>query len=239
MTDILYVLGTGSRWGNREIRYSLRSLCQHGLGFGRVFVIGHDPGFLKDVSTVPLADPTRNKEYNITWMILWACQNTDISDDFVMFNDDHFLTAPAELSAYPLYYKGTLAEGIAKAGSRQYGRSLEATRNRLLALGKPTTSFECHMPIPYNRTMFRGLSELWEESRKLKAGYLARSIYADYYCLPGTFSRDCKLRLCRGAGDVRARIAGRHVFSIHDASIGTGVAKVLGQMFPQKCRFEA
>jgi hypothetical protein len=239
MIDILYVLGQGSQWENRELRYSLRSVCRFATGVSRVFVVGHDPGFLKDAQVFPVADTSNNKEYNIAAMIAWASKNTDISEDFLMLNDDHFLIAPIHAPAYPLYQVGLLEDRIPKVVSAQYRASLVNTREHLLKAGKPTMSFEPHTPITFNRSHFLQLTPVWEESRIRRAGYVARSIYCNYLGLVGTTIADVKLRKPKGPEDVAKRVAGRDVFSISDSSIELGVASFLEQLFPEKCRFEA
>ena len=43
--DILYVVGTGSKWDNNELRYSLRSIDKYGINIDRVFIVGTKPDF--------------------------------------------------------------------------------------------------------------------------------------------------------------------------------------------------
>ena len=239
MIDILYVLGDGSKWGNQELRFSLRSLCRFASGIGRVFVVGKDPGFLRDCTVLEVPDPTKTKEYNITYQVLWACQNLDISENFLRVDDDTFLVAPIGAENYPNYCTGTLEEKIRRAIAQRYRTALTLTRDKLISLGKPTMSFEPHAPIILNRTRFRGLLEYWDESRRLKCGYTLRSFYCNYYGVPGTPMADCKLRFPQGPEAVMARIKDRHVFSVFDTAIPLGVGKILAEMFPEKCRFEA
>ena len=48
-----------------ELRYSLRSVEKHLKNFGKVYIIGNLPSFLKDVVHIPYDDVDRSKETNI------------------------------------------------------------------------------------------------------------------------------------------------------------------------------
>ena len=239
MIDVLYVLGSGSKWNNQELRYSLRSLCRFAPGIGRVFVVGCDPGFLQNCSIHVVPDPTKTKEYNLVYQILWVCQNSEIGENFLRVDDDTFLVAPIDAETYPYYSTGSLDSKIEHARAPRYRTALTLTRDKLLSLGKPTVSFEPHAPIVLNRVRFKGLLEYWDESRRLKCGYTLRSFYCNYYGIRGTSMADCKMRFPHGPAEVKARLQGRHVFSIFDSAVALGVGEVLAEMFPEKCRFEA
>ena len=44
--DVLYILGIGSKFGNEELKYSLRSLETYVKDYGRVFITGVFPPFI-------------------------------------------------------------------------------------------------------------------------------------------------------------------------------------------------
>ena len=46
--DIVYILGTGSKHDNIELRMSLRSICKYGQNIGRVIVAGDPVDWLSD-----------------------------------------------------------------------------------------------------------------------------------------------------------------------------------------------
>ena len=46
MIDVFYVLGSGSKWQNNEIRYSLRTLEKYGHNVGQVYIVGQRPSFI-------------------------------------------------------------------------------------------------------------------------------------------------------------------------------------------------
>ena len=111
MSDVIYVLGTGSRWHNNEIRFSLRSLEKNLMGFRRVFVVGECPGFLQNVIHIPATDifnPQVNADGNIINKVLTACADERISDDFLFINDDHLVLKPIAVSEVPPLHKGDM-----------------------------------------------------------------------------------------------------------------------------------
>jgi hypothetical protein len=110
--DIIYILGTGSKWQNNEIRYSIRSILKHCQDLERVIIIGEDPGFYHyndKLIHIPTAD-TAHKEANIWKKVLKAAGTPEISDPFLFINDDHFMLKPFNAAVYPYYTKGDLAE---------------------------------------------------------------------------------------------------------------------------------
>ena len=48
MIDIVYALGSGSKWDNNELRYSLRSLEKNFLDLRNIYIVGTFPHFLQD-----------------------------------------------------------------------------------------------------------------------------------------------------------------------------------------------
>ena len=62
--DIVYIIGSGSKWQDNELRYSLRSIEKFGGNFGEVYIVGDRlPPFI-DPSTVrylPVKDITTGK----------------------------------------------------------------------------------------------------------------------------------------------------------------------------------
>lgn len=237
--DVVIALGKGSKWNNNELRYCLRGLERHAIGLRRVFVVGEDPGFLGELVThIPVNEPNNSKEHNIAYVIKQACMNPDISDDFIFFNDDHFLISEFHLRSYPYYSKGDLASGAAHATAAGYKRALENTLNALRNASKPTRSYEVHVPIIYNKAKFISLSDWWNMSAHTPFGFVARSIYVNALGLSGPTITDMKIRQCAGPEDVARIVRGRNVFSIADSAVGKGVAEYLNKMYPSKSKFE-
>lgn len=236
--DVLYLLGKGSLWNNRELRYSLRSLEQFATGVDRVFVVGEDPGFLnKDLIQYHYVDDPGCVSYNHIHKVKWAIENTDISDDFLLNYDDNFFIAPVDIRSYPYYFKGDLPS--LSGTKRQYSFSLVNTYDALTKFGKKTKNFSVHCPVIYNKEKFMALNDpFWELARVIEHGFAVRSLYCNMHGIEGEFKEDCKIREVNGMSHVFEIIRGRGVFSISDYSIELGVAEALRELFPTPSDYE-
>jgi len=110
--DILYIVGTGSRWRNNELKYSLRSIAKNGYNINRIFIVGEIPNFVntESVICIPCNDPTKIKHYNMLYKIDKVIKSTDIGKDnggkFLVSSDDHFYIKPTNFAEYPIYWRG-------------------------------------------------------------------------------------------------------------------------------------
>ena len=108
--QVLYIVGPRSN--PEKLRYSLRSLVKFGQNLGRVIVAGYPPAWLLKPETCPLKletftcpDVSTRKQINILNCILKVIDAGLVDGDFLYSSDDHFLTAPADLAAWPFFYK--------------------------------------------------------------------------------------------------------------------------------------
>lgn len=239
--DVLYILGNGSKWGNSELRYSLRSLERHAQGVDRVVLVGDNPKFLsKEVEFFRLPEAAGNKEYRIAMKIMWACKHAGLSDDFACFNDDHILLKDIDLATYPFYYKCDLREmPLSSKYLNGYQRSLKDTLDALRNDGLETKHFDVHTPIRYNREKFLALAPYWDRSKKSRNGFVVKSVYGNVYEVqPAVRQPDCKIVRVTCEEDVRLRIRGRDVFSFGDHSIARGIGMFLYHTYPDKSKYE-
>lgn len=148
-TDILYIVGKNkSQWYDRELRYSLRSLCKYGRNVGRVFVVGFPPPFLntQEVQTLKVIDPTDKKHKNIIACIDAAVKHFDLQGDFLYSSDDHFYIRETDFDTYPIYCKGSLPT----EWKTPYRHSLCETRELLSLCGLSVYNFSWHGNTHFN-----------------------------------------------------------------------------------------
>jgi hypothetical protein len=62
--DLVYVLGSGSRWGDNELRYSLRSVEKHLKGYNNVYLVGDKPDWVRNVTHIPKQDITVQRMFD-------------------------------------------------------------------------------------------------------------------------------------------------------------------------------
>lgn len=152
--DVVYPVRAGER--NDELRYSLRSL-EH-LPHGRVHMIGFAPTWVDQRRVRVL--PASRGSYLPKWAvvsqhILDACLDAEISDPFILMNDDMYIME--RLEHLPLLNRGrtsVLVEQLRAAGvDSDYVDSMLRTRDELERYGFPDPlSFELHTPI----TVYKG-----------------------------------------------------------------------------------
>lgn len=219
---------------NGELRCSLRSLAN--LPHERVWLAGHRPAWAVDVEHLPVEQGT--VKHDNTWAIWRAIANcADISDEFVLMNDDYYLLKP--VTAAPYLHAGPFDAWLAglRPGSPTAVRA-EATRRALLDAGRSELlSWERHVPLPVDRRWLVEVMAYADHWRaRTGAGPLCkRSLYGSYVGLPGVQVDDCKIR-------ERDRLPDRSwpMLSTMDASFRYGqIGKWIRNRFPDPSPYEA
>jgi hypothetical protein len=191
MMDIVYALGSGSLHDNFEIRYSLRSIEKHLSGVGNVFIVGELPDFLTNVIHIPEVDEKSPiwKDRNIFRKLLLACQQNEISESFLFFNDDHYCIDDLEADKIPYYYRENdmLRTITITRKDTSWKQSLINTREYLTMNGYDVKMFDMHTPIIYEKSKFLKLKELdWEKDN----GYGIKSLYCNMHRIKGELHKD-------------------------------------------------
>jgi hypothetical protein len=184
--DIVYVLGSGSQWHNNEIRFSLRAIAKNLTGYGRIWIIGEDPGCLKEVTHIYYPDElgVSNADGNIIRKVLRACSEPDLSDDFLFINDDHLINKPIEISAIPAFHKGDMTKYPDNYWQTSFWRNrLERTRDELIRQNLPCNHYDCHTPILFNKDRFPEIMSRFDYATGI--GYTMKSLYGNVACTDG------------------------------------------------------
>lgn len=211
--DAVYILGTGSPCANEEIRYSIRALEENMLDLRNVWIIGELPKFLPVIFHVAANDLMSEKWKNAYVKTRIACEQGEISDDFILMNDDFFMCEPfmgAELPFFAL-------QGSNGGTCGQH-------------------SFQVHAPMRINKEMYAKMPFSLEQ----KACRSPRSFYANFYKAPPKFVTDCILRTGAGGKTPREAARGRAYFSIGDPTILFGPFRDwLAERWPTPSKYEA
>jgi len=173
--DIVYPIGTGSLCKNQELKYSLRSL--QFIGHGKIFIIGNRPGFLDKIIHIHYHENTHKKQLNVINKILLACKLDNLSDDFLLMNDDFFFLKETEIQKY--LYDCSIKSLQNKTPKTQYGKSLAATIDYLNNNHLPFNNFEIHYPMVFNKHKFLSLFGTFDLNQQVNY----RSVYGNYYKL--------------------------------------------------------
>lgn len=238
--DILYTLGRGSKWQDNELRYSLRSISKYGKNVGRIFICGDwCPGFVDrdKVTFIRCAQPYKDKFSNILYSIVYACEHSDISEDFLLSSDDHFYMQPTDFDNYPYWLKAIdLPSSDCLTG---YKRHLWETRCLLERHGYDTANYAQHCNTHFVKSVLLAHKDIIEESYTLFKGVEATCLMLNILMKERPFKyvvrEDCKLR---DADDPTARVVeNMDCFSIGDAAIST-VEPILQKAFPKPSKYE-
>jgi hypothetical protein len=181
--DVVYVMARQARSGSStaELRYSLRTLTN--LPHDRVFISGWTPDWTTNVVSVETRQGKtkwQNALDNLTAVL------DDVSDEFVLMNDDFFIMEPFE--RIPVLHRGPIGESNRSSGYQKARNSVKAF---LVEQGvAEPLSYELHIPFVYNRHLLK--EALDRAEGRLVAGY-QRTLYGNLHRIGGEFMDDCKV----------------------------------------------
>lgn len=222
--DVVYFVRDGE---NEELKYSLRSLKN--LDHGKVWIYGGCPAGIKPDRYVPVDQVGTTKWDRVKNMYRMVCMNNEISEDFIMMNDDFFIMKPTTI---PVAYRSSLHRHIItiemKYGDRinPYTKNLRGILRMLEGLNLDTRSYELHIPFVFNREKLLTLINKYPDLHS------TRTFYANYYRLGGIQMNDVKV--LRGAVSWKEGA----FLSTDDDSFGELVGKHIKEQFPERCKYE-
>lgn len=180
--DFVYICGPGE---TDELRYSIRSVIAN-APHGKIWVVGSKPSwYTGDYIEVVQDSP---KYINAINNLKAICESKDISDDFVLMNDDFYILNP--ISDIKYTFSGSLDDKIDKyldlVPGSSYTRKLQETRTRLLKEGvsKPL-DYELHVPMPMNKANLKRCL--------INPNVLWRSMYGNLFNVGGIQMSDVKV----------------------------------------------
>lgn len=159
------------------------------LDLGKVFIVGASVDFLPGAVHISAEDEYKEAWKNALHKTLLAAQNPDISPDFLLMNDDFFLTEDFVGSEFPYYILKNSNGGL--SGMHYFG---------------------IHCPIKINRELYRKMPL----SPLMSGTYSPRSFYGNFYRFPTTPVADSVLRTGTGLRSFDEQLNGRPFFSISD-----------------------
>lgn len=239
MTSIVVPVKSFSKNNHKELVYALRSIEKHLKGFGEVFIIGDRINSLKGLKYIHCRDDRQSmyKERNIYRKILKACNHPEVTEDFIMLNDDHLLLKDFDVNNLPFYYKGTLEETLSK-NMGDYRKSVNHTRKLLLSKDKPTIDFDTHFPIVYNKKKFIDTFVCNNVDWDKPFGYVIKSLYCNLNDIEGEFGGDCKIHHKMKYEDIVSKIGDRSFFSTSDGCLNEDMMRFLNEKYGTKSRYE-
>lgn len=180
--DVVYICRSGP---NEELRYSVRSV-EKNLPHRKIWVVGQKPEWYKG-NFLEVKD-NNSKYANARNNLLALVDSEEISQDFILMNDDFFIIRPVSKVNY--FYEGTLDARAQKqellSTNGTYTRWLIQTAESLRALGIDSPlNYELHIPMVMNKdklaSVLKQKTSLW------------RSLYGNLYEVGGTEVQDVKI----------------------------------------------
>ena len=232
MIDVIIPLNNRSTVKNLELKFALRGIQKYLKGLGKVFVIGECPDYLQNIIHIPHEDDPRSrfKERNVANKMIAACKDQRISENFLMWHDDHFLLQELQAGTFPLVHHGKI-----NPGPGQYG---ETKKNTMALFGGDINDHDSHCPILLNKKKFLNTIPKIDWSKWY--GYCLKTVYCIQNGIKAEYYPDLKIRHANSADEIRGAIAGRKWFSIGDRCWKGGYMKeVLEELYPEKSKWES
>lgn len=181
--DFVYICRDGD---NEELRYSIRSVV-NSFPNSRIWVVGGMPEWYCG-DHIPVKQD-KNTYTNAISNLIAITESVDISDKFVLMNDDFFIINKIDRIEY--FHNGMLLDKINRyknlVGESGYITKLVKTFNRLqkLGIGNPI-DYEVHVPFVMEKNKLRLI--LSKDNR-----FLHRSMYGNRFSVEGTQIEDVKV----------------------------------------------
>lgn len=241
--DIVYVVKEDLKNDSEALRYSLRSLKN--LPHDKVVIAGEKPSWVRNVLYLPVPQ-AKAKHENWRANLLAAAQHPDVSEDFVLMNDDFFIMKP--IPEIPNYNFGSLKNVLQHYRDRYeetstYMQHMECMYHKLLNMGfKDPISYELHTPMTMNKQKVMALSDhmAWPDCSQF------RSLYGNIHHVGGKTVKDVKVFLDPTHNDAEysfdsSRYLDKQTFlSATGMAYGRGlVGEHVRRTFADKCEYEA
>ncbi len=175
--DVVVPFGPGSLW-DLELLYSLRSLHAYVPNVERVFIVGARLWWMKDVHWHAAGDVSGAPNRSVLLKLRGFLNTTELSERFLLWNDDFFLTAPFEDVLHHRTGHNT--------SNDVHGQAYKATR---AILGdKCERNYELHLPVTMNTSKVRDLL-----NDLVGMNVALRTLYFNTYPRPAELITDVKV----------------------------------------------
>jgi len=184
MKDVVYILRA---WYDNcmELRYSIRSL--ENINHWKVYIIWYKPLWLRNAIHIQAEDPYTVKSMNALHKIKIACKDKRISKDFILMNDDFYITRPTSIKHYNQWtIKAHIKEKRERIWVSNYVMWLMQTEKMF----PWWLDFSIHCPMVYNKKKFLWLCEEYD----MNQWYLLRNLYGNHYWIKWEQIKDYKIR---------------------------------------------
>lgn len=233
--DIVIPL-TKSKIDFLDLKYCLRGIEKFVKNYRNIVIIGEKPKWIKNVIHIPFHEILSDvhKERNILDKFLISCKNSEISSNFIAYNDDYVNLREISIEKYPNFYKGELSDLL--NCDNTYRHTIRHTIEYLEKSDKKTFNYDTHCPIIYNKQKF--LSTFEPVDFNIPFGYGIKSMYANINDIEGEFMPDMKFTGRNTKQEVAEICKERHIISCNETALRYGLGDYLKELFKTKSIFE-
>jgi hypothetical protein len=217
--DYVYLCRNGE---NEELRYSIRSVVKNGNP-DNIWVVGGKPDWY--VGKFLEISQDKGKFENQVKSLKEVCKNRNISDDFILMNDDFYILKPVEEYKYfDGFLKDKLNNHTIQYGNSSYARALRGAVKQLQSRGiQEPLNYEVHMPMALKKANLMQVLDL---------SLSPRSLYGNLFINDGINIKDVKIYKHSKEIDLTANL-----ISTEDNSFSL-IKDKLGLLFPDQSIFE-
>lgn len=246
--DLVYILKPQEV--NSDLKYSLRSVAKF-CTFRNIWLVGYKPTWTTNVNYIQTLQ-NKGKYKNSIINYLAACNCPDISDNFVLMNDDFFaIDTISNWEVDTNLYLGTLEDEIEHYKDKENKSKWQYAFSHAVDLLDKLNcnnhlNFETHLPIIINKQKFIEMMELSVIKEFCETSHVLhkRSIYKNLY-FDNTYTKPVKIKdvkLDMDADLTQEWLTGKWL-SVYDGATGNfkkfpNLNRYLSSRFSNKCRFE-
>lgn len=244
MIDVIYKLGVGSKFEDKELRYSLRSLSNF-KDLGNVFIIGHQPNWINYDHIIHIQAQDcylSNKDANLINKIILACLDNRLSDQFLHFSDDQVLLQQVDKVFFerPLVDNSHISN-ITGPGKKlnRWQQRLQNTVNKLKERGYQYNCYEAHIPYLIDKNKYPGV--LFRYDYGFDRGYCGNTLYFNTTKAHGKDKRECDVARIEKQHSLEQLIKfcdNKLIFNYTDGAINQDLFVFLQKQFPNKSKYE-
>lgn len=240
--DVVYKLGTGSKFNDIELRYSLRSL-KNFLPLGKVFITGHCPEWVNKENIIHIlaTDPyTQNKDGNLINKLILTSQHPDITDSFLNISDDQLFLQECNYEEISIpYINNKHLIVISNERIARWQTRLLRTVDKLKNLYLPSECFESHLPCLLKKDF---ASVLFRYDYGFDRGYCGNTLYYNTLRIKGKeLEENTLVRLIEpiiNKDTLEKMCENKRYLNMTDKAVNDNLLLYLQKLFPEKSKYE-
>jgi hypothetical protein len=244
--DFVYIVKESE--DNNELRYSLRSLYKF-YPNNKIWIVGYKPTWIQNVNYISVKQDQENKWKNSVINIIEACKSKEISDDFILMNDDFVILKEIKsINTVINANLGSLDYNIEKF-SKDPDEWTEAFTNLKILLqdlniSEPYYSYEAHLPLLINKQEFLKIINLPKVQEFMNTPNVLhkRSLYKNIIKPQNTETLLFDVKTHKENDDIVARLSICGWISVYNNQINNPkfpkLNFILKDNFPIPCKYE-